>query len=66
MMAWAYAPAAWGDIDKASYLAARLAEFHNEQANAFFAPCGSPPKDDAEPPFQCEPPKRALTYRDFR
>ena len=66
MMAWAYALAAWGDTDKASYLAARLAEFHNDQANAFFAPCDEPPKEGTEPPFQCEPPKRALTYRDFR
>ncbi|MBE2241203.1 MAG: O-antigen ligase C-terminal domain-containing protein [Burkholderiaceae bacterium] len=66
MMAWAYALAAWGDTDKASYLAARLAEFHNEQAHAFFAPCDEPPKEGEEPPFQCEPPKRALTYRDFR
>ncbi len=32
MMAWANAVAAFGDTDKASYLAARLAEFHNEQA----------------------------------
>jgi O-antigen ligase len=66
MMAWAYALAAWGDTDKASYVAARLAEFHNEQAHAFFAPCDEPPKEGEEPPFQCEPPKRALTYRDFR
>ena len=66
MMAWAYALAAWGDLDKASYLAARLAEFHNEQADAFFAPCGAPPKEGEAPPFQCEAPGRALTYRDFR
>ena len=66
MMAWADALAAFGDTDKASYLAARLAEFHNEQADAFFAQCDEPPKGGEEPPFQCEPPKRALTYRDFR
>ena len=66
MMAWAYAVAAFGDTDKASYLAARLAEFHNEQADAFFAPCDTPPKDGEVAPFQCEAPQRALTYRDFR
>ncbi|MEO8124287.1 MAG: Wzy polymerase domain-containing protein [Burkholderiales bacterium] len=66
MMAWANALAAWGDTDKASYLAARLAEFHSEQADAFFAPCDEPPKEGEEPPFQCEAPKRALSYRDFR
>lgn len=66
MMAWANAVAAFGDIDKASYLAARLAEFRNEQADAFFAPCDAPPKEGEAAPFQCEAPQRALTYRDFR
>ncbi len=66
MIAWANALAAFGDTDKASYLAARLAEFHNGQADAFFAPCDEPPKAGEAPPFQCEAPKRALSYRDFR
>ena len=39
MMAWAKALDAHGETDKARYLAARLKEFHNENAAAFFAPC---------------------------
>jgi O-antigen ligase len=66
MMAWANALAAAGMTDEPSYLAARLAEFHNAQADAFFAPCDEPPKEGDAPLFQCEAPKRALSYRDFR
>ncbi len=66
MMAWANALAAYGMTDEPSYLAARLAEFHNEQADAFFAPCDEPPKEGEAPLYQCEAPKRALSYRDFR
>ena len=66
MMAWANALAATGQVDKARYLAARLAEFHNEQAEEFFAPCDEPPKEGEAPPFQCEAPQHAWSYRDFR
>ena len=66
MMAWAQALAASGDVDRARYIAARLREFHNEQAAPFFAPCNEPAKPGAELPFQCQPPQRSYTYEDFR
>ncbi|MDP1693347.1 MAG: Wzy polymerase domain-containing protein [Burkholderiaceae bacterium] len=64
MIAWATALAQSGDVDRARYIAARLREFHNPGADEFFAPC----KGDAlqPPPFQCEPPQRLYTWRDFR
>jgi hypothetical protein len=64
MTAWAEALAAQGDIERARYLAARLREFRNSNSKKFFAPC-----DDAavlEKPFQCLPPTRTFTWRDFR
>ena len=64
MMAWANGLAAQGDVERARHLAARLREFHNPASKEFFAPC-----DDAavaEKPFQCEPPTRVFTWRDFR
>ncbi|MDQ6679918.1 MAG: Wzy polymerase domain-containing protein [Pseudomonadota bacterium] len=39
MMAWAKALDEQGETDKARYLAARLMEFHNDQADEFFAAC---------------------------
>lgn len=42
MMAWAKALDEQGESDKARYLAARLKEFHNDQAAEFFAACPSP------------------------
>jgi len=66
MMAWATALDEAGDADRARYIAARLKEFHNEQAEAFFAVCNEPPKVDAKRPFQCEPPVKSYTYLDFR
>ncbi len=64
MIAWAQALAQSGDVDRARYIAARLREFRNPGAEEFFAPC----KDAAlqPPPFQCEPPQRLYTWRDFR
>jgi O-antigen ligase len=64
MTAWAEALAAQGDVERARYLAARLREFRNPNSKEFFAPC-----DDAavlDKPFQCTPPTRAFTWRDFR
>ena len=63
MMAWANGLAAQGDVERARYIAARLREFRNPNSAEFFAPC-----DDAavvEKPFQCLPPTRAFTWRDF-
>jgi O-antigen ligase len=64
MIAWANGLAAQGYIERARYLAARLREFRNSNSKEFFAPC-----DDAavvDKPFQCTPPTRAFTWRDFR
>jgi O-antigen ligase len=64
MIAWAEGLAAQGDVERARYLAARLREFGNPNSQGFFAPC-----DDAAvvvKPFQCTPPARAFTWRDFR
>ncbi len=63
MMAWANGLAAQGDIERARYLAERLREFRNPNSKEFFAPC-----DDAaviDKPFQCTPPTREFTWRDF-
>jgi O-antigen ligase len=64
MMAWARGLAARGDIDRARHIAARLREFRNPGAAAFFAPCDDPAVIDK--PFQCSQPQRAYTWRDFR
>jgi hypothetical protein len=61
MTAWARALEAHGDDDRARYLAARLKEFRNPAADAFFAPCA----EAASKPFQCEPPQRAPHWREF-
>jgi O-antigen ligase len=64
MMAWANGLAAQGDVERARYIAARLREFRNPNSAEFFAPC-----DDAallDKPYQCMPPTRAFTWRDFR
>jgi hypothetical protein len=81
MMAWAKALDEKGEVDKARYVAQRLKEFHNEQADAFFAPCAAtaatPAASLAEAasaaavvraplPFQCLAPTRELRYEDFR
>ena len=64
MTAWARELAAAGDLDRARYVAARLQEFGKDQSEGFFDAC----TDDAvQPkPFQCTPPSRALTWRDFQ
>jgi O-antigen ligase len=63
MMAWANAYAELGDLDRARHIAARLREFRNPDAKDYFAPC----EEKLEPvPYQCEPPSRAMDWRDFR
>jgi hypothetical protein len=81
MMAWAKALDERGESDKARYVAQRLQEFRNEQADEFFAPCASSAKVGVAPaaaaasaadgsvrqaPFQCLAPSRALRFEDFR
>jgi O-antigen ligase len=64
MIAWAEALAQSGDIERARHLAARLREFRNPAADEFFAPCADATLQPR--PFQCDPPSRALDWRDFR
>ena len=78
MMAWANALAENGEADKASYVAERLKEFHNQQADDFFAPCAPVQAASAgagaaavalapaKIPFQCLAPQRSYSFKDFR
>ena len=67
MMAWAHALDENGETDKARYVAERLKEFHNEQADEFFAPCvASAASAPAKLPFQCLAPTKKLGFEDFR
>ena len=47
MLAWAKALDEAGETDKARFVAARLKEFHNDQAAEFFAPCAAAPASAA-------------------
>ncbi|MCE9660504.1 MAG: Wzy polymerase domain-containing protein [Burkholderiales bacterium] len=79
MLAWAKALDEAGETDKARYVAARLKEFHNDQADEFFAACdpaniaaaraAAPASSASAPaplPFQCSAPTKPLSYRDFK
>lgn len=66
LMAWATAFAERGDLDHARYLAQRLKEFKKPEAAEFFAPCDKPTEPNEAKPFQCEPPSRAIDWREFR
>ena len=63
MIAWADALAQSGDVNRARHLAARLREFRNPAADEFFAPCADATL--APPPYQCAPPQRLYSWRDF-
>jgi hypothetical protein len=63
MIAWSQALAAEGELDKARWLAARIREFRNPGADEFFAPCQRP--EQAAAAFQCQPPQRAVNWREF-
>lgn len=66
MQAWAEALAAAGEVDRARWIARRLAEFHRPQSQAFFAPCSEPTPVGVPRPFQCEAPLRRYSFEDFR
>ena len=53
-----------GEDDKASYVAARLREFHNRVSDAFFAECDAVTQGHPKP-FQCTAPSRAYDFREF-
>ena len=61
MLAWARHLAAKGQVDEARWLAQRLREFKNAEADSFFAPCASGAADL----FQCQPPQRPHGWREF-
>lgn len=63
MIAWSQALAAEGQLDKARWLAARIREFRNPEANDYFAPCKDPAA--AARAFQCQPPTREVGWREF-
>jgi O-antigen ligase len=70
MMAWAKALHDAGDEQRARYVAQRLKEFRNVQAQEFFEAC-EPAAVAALPagtplPFQCLASEAVLDYRDFR
>jgi hypothetical protein len=63
MIAWSRALAVEGRLDEARHVAARLREFRKPDAEPFFAPC-----DDAAhaaDAFQCQPPSRAVHWREL-
>lgn len=60
--AWAQALEDTGRYDQARHLAQRLREFDNPLSADFFEPCEA----NAVPrPFQCDPPARPVSWRDF-
>ena len=61
MLAWARHLAANGQVDEARWLAQRLREFNNAEAESFFAPCATGATDL----FQCQPPQHAHGWREF-
>jgi O-antigen ligase len=69
MIAWAKALHEVGDDQSASYIAQRLREFRNPDADEFFQPCKAAPAGATaagSSPFQCVAPTRSFTYADFR
>lgn len=63
MMAYARSLAEHGEVDKARFVVARLKEFRNGSAKAFFAACEHPPAAGGTAPFQCAPPQRHYPWR---
>ena len=61
MMAWSQHLADTGQVDLARWLAQRLREFHNAEADSYFAPCAGGDRG----PFQCQPPQAAHSWREF-
>ena len=59
MVAWAQDLAAQGRTDQARWLAARLREFGNRDADAFFEPCAA----GSRSAFQCQPPAAVQGWR---
>jgi O-antigen ligase len=65
MIAWARALDETGQHDKASYLAERLREFKNPDADSFFALCSPAAAASGALPFQCVPSKDPHSWQEF-
>lgn len=74
MTAWARSLAQRGQLDGARHIAQRLREFNKPEAAEFFAACdAAAPASASAPstssalarPFQCQPPQRDLSWREF-
>jgi hypothetical protein len=68
MIAWSKALEAQGRLDEARFLAARLREFRNPDAAAFFEACPLAPRTataSASAPFQCEVAAGAPNWRQY-
>lgn len=61
MTAWADYLAKRGEVDKARALAARIREFRNADAAAYFAPCENNPQQA----YQCQPPEAPHPWREY-
>ena len=61
MLAWSRHLAAQGQVDAARWLAQRLREFRNPEADSFFEACTG----GAAQPFQCQAPERSHDWREF-
>jgi hypothetical protein len=66
MMAWAKALDEAGDVERARYVAQRLKEFRNDQAEPLFAACTEAAAASAAPPFQCAAPAASPTSLDYQ
>jgi hypothetical protein len=69
MMAWAKALDEAGDVERARYVAQRLKEFRNDQAEPLFAVCAEAAAASAASPYQCVAPSESSassTPRDYK
>ncbi len=64
MMAWSRQLADCGHLDEARWVAQRLRDFRNPDADAFFSPCRAGAAV-AGLPFQCQVPQRVHNWRDL-
>ncbi|MCV2362527.1 Wzy polymerase domain-containing protein [Paucibacter sp. DJ1R-11] len=65
LISWANSLVMTGQMDKARYLAQRAREFKSERVKAWMAHCQNVRPGDPGP-FQCQPPAKTYSYRDFR
>jgi O-antigen ligase len=71
LISYANALHATGDTERAKHVAQRLREFDTPlypvaDAKTYFAPCRDPAVKDADRPYQCSPPQRKFSFKDFR